>query len=673
MSNPLLEPWDTPHGVPPFEFIKPDHFPSAFAQGFAEQNAEIDAIIANPATPDFENTIEALEASGRTLERVSATCSMLVSAHSNDELLEVQTRFWPRLSSHQARILTNPALFERVDAVYQAQAASLTGEARQLLLETWRGFIRAGAGLDDAGRAEVVALDEQLAGLQTRFGQNILKDSNAFELTLESNDELAGLPASIKKTAAAEAERRGKPGKYVFTISRSSITPFLQYSTRRDLREVMWRAYTRCADNDNAFDNKQTAAKIAALRLQRARLLGYESHAAYVLDDRMAGSPEAVTGLLDRVWSSAKTKAIEERRDLQERIQAEGGNFKLAPWDWWYYTEKVRAERFSLDPESVKAYFPMERVRQGAFDVAGKLYGISFQPANDVPRYHEDVEAFEVLDNDGSLIGIFYTDYFMRPSKRSGAWMNSVRKHTTHGEHEYPVVFNTCNFPKGDPALLGMDEVRTLFHEFGHGLHGLLSKAKYRSLSGTSVKRDFVELPSQIMEHWAIEPDVLKTYATHYETGEAIPDALIEKLLAAETFNQGFATTEYLAASYLDMKWHDNQVASDASEVTEFESNAMKDIDLIEEIAPRYRSTYFQHIFSGGYSAGYYSYIWAEVLDADAYEAFREKGIFDPETAKSFRQNILEQGGAADPMSLYEAFRGRKPEVGPLLKGRGLD
>ncbi|MEX0943869.1 MAG: M3 family metallopeptidase [Pseudomonadales bacterium] len=672
MSNPLLEHWDTPHNIPPFEVIEPGHFPPAFERAFAEQNAEIQAIIANPTPPDFENTIEALEASGQMLERVSVTCNLLIAAHSNDELLTIQKRFSPELSRHFARIFTNPALFERVDAVYQASLSSLAGEPRQLLLETWNRFIRAGASLDEAARAEVVALDEELASLQTAFGQNILKDANAFELTLESTEELAGLPASVRESAASEAERRGKPGKYVFTISRSSITPFLQYSTRRDLREVIWRAYTGCADNGNDFDNNETVAKVATLRLKRARLLGYDSHAAYVLDDRMAGTPEAVTGLLDQVWAPARQKAIEERRDMQDRIQAEGGNFKLAPWDWWYYTEKVRAERFSLDPEAVKAYFPMERVRQGAFDVAGKLYGISFQPSNNLPKYHEDVEAFEVIDNDGSLIGIFYTDYFMRPSKRSGAWMNSIRKHSTHGGHDYPVVFNTCNFPKGDPALLGMDEVRTLFHEFGHGLHGLLSKAKYRSLSGTSVKRDFVELPSQIMEHWAVEPEVLKTYARHYKTGEPIPDELIEKLLATQTFNQGFATTEYLAASYLDMKWHGNKMISDGSTVAEFESKTLQGIQLMDEIAPRYRSTYFQHIFSGGYSAGYYSYIWAEVLDADAYEAFREKGIFDQETAKSFRENILERGGTADPMSLYQAFRGREPDVNPLLKGRGL-
>jgi peptidyl-dipeptidase Dcp len=672
MSNPLLEAWDTPHQVPPFKSIKPEHYLPAFEQAIAEHDGEIDAIAGNPDTPDFDNTILALEAAGKTLDRISPVFFVLASAHSSDEIRALQSEIAPRLAAHRSAIFTRKELFERVEAVFQSDQSHLTDEQRRLLQETRSTFVRAGAALDDAARKQILELDEQLAVLQTRFGQNVLKDSNEFELILETTEELAGLPESVRQSAAKEAEERGKPGKYVFTISRSSITPFLQYSARRDLREIMWKAYTRCGDNGNDFDNNEIVAQIAALRARRAQLLGYACHADYVLEDRMAATPGAVTDLLDQVWEPAKRKVKGEAADLQDRIQQDGGNFTLAPWDWWYYTEKIRAERYSLDAEAIKPYFPLESVRQGAFDVATRLYGIRFEPRHDIPTYHEDVEAFEVIDRDGSLIGLFLTDYFMRPSKRAGAWMNAIRQHATFGGRQYPVVFNTCNFPKGNPPLLGMDEVRTLFHEFGHGLHGLLSKVNYRSLSGTSVKRDFVELPSQIMEHWATEPEVLKSFARHFETGEVIPDELIDKILATETFNQGFATTEYLAASYLDMKWHEVE-ATEPVDVEAFETAAMGDIELVDEIAPRYRSTYFQHIFSGGYSAGYYSYIWAEVLDADAYEAFLEKGIFDSETAESFRRNILERGGTADPMTLYRNFRGREPDVGPLLKGRGLD
>lgn len=671
MTNPLLEEWNTPHQVPPFTDIEPGHYPPAFDAAFTEHDKEIESIANNPEPPSFENTIEALEASGQLLSKVSPVFHILISAHSNDALRELQKDIAPRLSTHYTAIYTNPELYARVAAVAKGDVSALEPEQRRLLEETERSFIRAGAALSDDARAEVQALDEQLARLQTAFGQNVLKDSNDFELVLESEDELRGLPQSVRQSAAAEANSRGYPGKHVFTISRSSITPFLQFSERRDLRETMWRAYTRCADNANEFDNNETVAQIAKLRARRASLLGFESHADYVLDDRMAATPDAVTGLLDQIWTPAKARVREEIEDLQARIQKDGGNFTLAPWDWWHYTEKVREDKFAFDTEQIKPYFKLENVRQGAFDVANKLYGISFRPCPEAPKYHDDVQAFEVIDADDSLIGLFYTDYFMRPSKRSGAWMNALRTYSTH-RGEYPVVFNTCNFPKSEPALLGMDEVRTLFHEFGHGLHGLLSKVKYRSLSGTAVKRDFVELPSQIMEHWATEPEVLRSFAHHYETGEVIPDAFIDKLLASDTFNQGFATTEYLAASYLDMKWHALGADDAEQAVTGFEDSAMQSIDLVSEVAPRYRSTYFQHIFSGGYSAGYYSYIWAEVLDADAFDAFREKGIFDAETATSFRENILEKGGTEDPMVLYRKFRGREPEVGPLLKGRGL-
>ena len=671
MSNPLLSEWHTPHQVPPFDEIEPKHFLPAYEQAFAEHDEEADAIAASPKTPDFANTIEALEASGATLKRIMPVFHTLVASNSSDEIRDLQKLISPKVTAHFSRLYTRQDLFQRIEAVYHGDLSELTGEQCQLVKETWKIFTRAGAALDDKARAEILKLDEELSRLQTAFGQNVLKDSNEFELVLDSEDDLAGLPESVRKMAAREAAGRGMKGKYVFTISRSSITPFLQYSERRDLRETMWRAYIHCADNHNEFDNNDTLSRIAALRAQRAQILGFSSHADYVLADRMAGTPEAVTNLLDQIWEPAKRKVRAEAKDLQDRIQQEGGNFELAPWDWWYYTEKVRADKYDLDAEDLKPYFPLDQVRDGAFEVAEKLYGIKFKPRDDIPVYHEDVQAYEVTDHDGSLIGLFLADYFMRPSKRSGAWMNPIRRHATLGGKQYPVIFNTCNFPQGDPPLLGMDEVRTLFHEFGHGLHGLLSRANYDSLSGTMVKRDFVELPSQIMEHWAVEPDVLKSFARHYDTGEVIPDELVDKILATRTFNQGFATTEYLAASYLDMKWHELQ-SDEPREPESFEKEAMRAIDLIDVIAPRYRSTYFQHIFSGGYSAGYYSYIWAEVLDEDAYEAFRENGIFDQETANSFRRNVLERGGTDEPMDLYVKFRGREPDVAPLLKGRGL-
>lgn len=671
MSNPLLEAWDTPHEVPPFDRITEEHYLPAFDAALAEMDREIEAIATSTAPPTFENTIEAFEASGTLLGRIAPVFFVLVSAHSNDRIREIQKEISPKLAAHRTRIYTRKDLFERVEAVYQADQSHLDDEQKRLLGEVRKAFVRAGAALDEEARREVMAVDEALSTLQTAFGQNILKDANNFELVLETEDELRGLPESVRKIGADEAERRGKPGKYVYTISRSSITPFLQYSDRRDLREAMWRAYTRCGDNGNDADNNQNVAKIAALRAKRAKLLGYESHADYMLDDRMAGTPRAVTDLLDQVWTAAKKKVREEADDLQERIQKEGGNFTLAPWDWWYYTEKVRADKYALSAQDIKPYFSLPAVRQGAFDVAGKLYGLKFKAIDTLPTYHDDVEAFEVIGPDDRLIGIFLTDYYSRPSKRAGAWMNAVRKQHTHGGKTYPVVFNTCNFNKSNPTLLDLDEVRTVFHEFGHALHGLMSKVKYDSLSGTAVKRDFVELPSQIMEHWAVEPEVMKTFAKHYETGETIPDELIDKILAAQTFNQGFATMEYLAASYLDMKWHALREPEEKN-VAQFEDEAMREIDLAPEIAPRYRSTYFQHIFSGGYSAGYYSYIWAEVLDADAYEAFKENGIFDEETAAAFREHVLERGGTADPMELYKRFRGREPEVTPLLEGRGL-
>ncbi len=665
--NPFLEP-SADHGVPQFDQIQLSHYEEAFQLGFELQSQEVQAIIDHPDAPTFSNTVEALERSGELLARVEAVFWNLTSSDTTDALQALELKMGPMVAAHQSTIFTRQPLFLRVKAV-QENATGLDPEEKQLLKETYQAFVRAGADLPEVQRQRVNEIVEALAGLTTQFGQNVLKDVNEFELTLEDDSDLSGLPDFVLDAARAEAASRGYEGSYTFTISRSSITPFLQYADSRVLRAKMYQAYT--ASGAMQVDNNPVILEIVKLRDERARLLGFQSHAHYMADDRMAKTPEAVRGLLDRVWEPCRARVAEEAADLQACIQQEGGNFELAPWDWWYYTEKVRQARFDLDEEEVKPYFQLERVRDGAFEVARKLYGIEFSPV-DVPVYHPDVEAYAVTDADGSSVGIFLFDFFMRASKQGGAWMSAFREQSCLDQHEHPVIVNCCNFPKSDPCLLGMDEVRTLFHEFGHGLHGLLSKVKYRSLSGTNVKQDFVELPSQIMEHWALEPEVLKSYALHTETGQPIPDELIDKLKASATFNQGFATTEYLAACYLDLAWHE-QTGAGVSDVDVLEQQAMDEIHKIGMVDPRYRSTYFRHIFEGeNYSAGYYVYIWAEVLDADGFEAFKEKGIFDQATAQAFREHILEKGGSADPMSLYQAFRGREPDVKPLLQNRGL-
>jgi peptidyl-dipeptidase Dcp len=667
MANPFFEPLPE-NGVPEFDQILSHHYEEAFERGFEEQNREIQAIIGNREAPTFGNTIEAMERSGELLERVGNVFWNLTSSDTSDELQVLELALSPRLAAHNSQIYSDPALFKRVQAITESDQA-LDPEASQLLEEIHGSFVRAGAHLSESARERVNEITESLAGLTTRFGQNVLQDVNEFELVVDAAEDISGLPDSVLNAARSEAESRGKPGQYVFTISRSSITPFLQYADSRSLREKLYRAYTDCGTMTT--DNHPVIQEIIECRAERARILGFGSHADFMLDDRMAKTPEAVKGLLDRVWTPCQDKVAKEAQDLQSRIQEDGGNFELQPWDWWYYTEKIRQERFDLDEEAVKPYFKLENVRDGAFEVARKLYGIKFEQV-DVPVYHPDVVAYEVTDADGSTIGIFLFDFFMRPSKQGGAWMSEFRGQSNLDEPVRPVIVNCCNFPKSDPCLLGMDEVRTLFHEFGHGLHGLLSKVRYPRLSGTNVKQDFVELPSQIMEHWALEPEVLKSYAIHHETGEPIPDELIKKLKSAQTFNQGFATTEYLAACYLDLAWH-QQEGHAPQDVDGFERKAMDDIHKIKMVDPRYRSAYFRHIFEGEhYSAGYYVYIWAEVLDADGFEAFREKGIFDQETARSFRSNILEKGASVPPMELYRKFRGREPDVAPLLKNRGL-
>ena len=673
MSNPFFEDWNTPFGIPPFDRIHNEHYLEAFERGFVEQNLEIDRITQNQAPANFTNTIEALERSGALLAKTGMVFSNLSSSDTNDSLQAIELALSPKYAAHEGRLLNNQALFERVKQVFSGlPEADLDADQVKLCEDAHTRFVRAGAALEEQARNQVMALDETLAELQTQFSQNVLKDTNEFELVIDATEDIAGLSQTTLQAAKAEAQQRGKTNSYVFTVSRSSITPLLQFADSRELREKMYRAYIRNGANDNANNNQVIVSQIATLRLQRAQLLGYSSHAHYMLDDRMAKSPANVSELLGQIWQPTQEKVAQEAADLQTMIQQRGENFELAPWDWWYYTEKLRSERYALDEDQVKPYFKLENVRDGAFDVAHRLFGLTFELVGDVPVYHPDVLSYQVRDADGSQIGLFLVDYFMRPTKQGGAWMSEFRAQSNLDASVRPIVVNCCNFPKSTPCLLTMDEVRTLFHEFGHGLHGLLSQVRYESQSGTNVKQDFVELPSQIMEHWATEPSVLRNYARHVDTGEPIPDVLIDKLLAADTFNQGFATTEYLAASYLDMAWSGIE-APTALGVDEFESQAMAAINLIDVVGPRYNSGYFQHIFAGDdYSAGYYAYIWAEVLDADGFEAFKENGIFDPATALSFRQNVLERGGTAEAMSLYQAFRGRAPAVEPLLKKRGL-
>ena len=674
-ENPFFTEFETPFGAPPFDSIHDGHYMPAFDRGVEDQNAEIDAIVSNPEAPTFANTIEALERSGATLTRMRRVLFALNSAHTSDEMQAIVKEMQPKFSQHRDDILLNEELFARVDAVHEQEDLDLNAEESMLLEETYQDFVRNGAKLDPEAKDKLRELNQELSVLTVQFSENLLAEMNAAALILEDEADLAGLPEGVRAAAARNATEQGHEGKWVFTLQRTSWTPFLTYSERRDLREKLYTAYVNLCNHGTETDNKELAAKIASLRAQRAALLGYETHAHYVLERNMAENPENVSELLDRLWTPALARAKSEAAEAQQLIDEEGGDFDFAAWDWWYYAEKIRKKKYDFDAETLKPYFVMDNVRAGVFDVANRLFGITFERRTDVPVYHEDVEAYEVKDADGTLLALYYVDYFTRSSKRGGAWKTNFRKQRKEGGEDIrPIIVNVANFtkPGGDqPALLTLDETRTLFHEFGHALHGLVSDSTYESLSGTSVRRDFVELPSQMMENWAMDPGVLKSYAKHFETGEAIPDELIAKLQAADKFNQGFATTEYLTASILDLDWH-SMTGEMEPESPEFEAATMKRIGLIPEIASRYRSTYFSHIFAGGYAAGDYSYIWAEVLDADAFEAFKEKGIFDQELARSYRENLLEKGGSEPPMELYLRFRGAEPRIEPLLERRGL-
>ncbi len=674
LPNPLLQEWNTPFGVPPFAAIQTEHFVPAFKSAMAGQLEEVESIARSAERPTFANTIEALELTGETLTRVNSVFSNLTGAETSEQLQAVARQMAPLQAAHHDGILLNQPLFGRIREVWeQRQRLTLNPEQQMLLEKTWKRFVRGGALLDAAQQERLKSINSELASLSVRFGDNLLKEMNDFKLVVESQAEIAGLPTQEIMAAADAAAKAGLPGKYVFTLHAPSLWPFMQYAENRGLRRQMFQAYISRGDRNDTTDNKQTASRTAALRAERAVLLGYKTWADYVLEENMAKTPEGVYELINRLWGPAKAVAAAEAESLQQAIRVEGGNFALEPWDWFYYAEKVRRSRYALDESALRPYFKLENVRDGAFAVATKLYGLTFKQIRDMPVYHPEVQVFEVKDGDGSHLAVLYLDFHPRSGKRSGAWASHFRSACVrNGQDVRPVVANVCNFsrPSGDaPALLTLDEVETLFHEFGHALHGMLSRVTFRSLNSTP--RDFVELPSQIMENWAMEPQVLKSYARHWQTGEIIPEALIEKIQRAERFNQGFKTVEYLAASLLDLEWHTMGVAASV-EVATLERIALARMAIPRQIVPRYRSTYFQHIFSGGYSAGYYSYIWAEVLDADAFQAFKERGLFDPATALSFRKNILEKGQTEDPAVLYERFRGRSPRVEPLLIRRGL-
>ncbi len=676
-NNPFFSKFETPYGVPPFNEIKEEHYIPAFRKAIELHNQEIETIAANTREPTFENTLVALDTSGVMLNRVRRVFFGLNSALTNDKMQDIAKKVNPMLAGHRDDILMNGVLFERIDTIYQSRDdLHLTNEQNRLLEEYYREFVRGGANLDAGEKKRLREINKKLSLLTLRFGENILKENNRFELVIDSREDLAGLPEPVVKAGAETAAERGHEGKWVFTLHKPSMLPFLKYSGKRDLREKIYKAYINRGDHDDQLDNKEIIKKIVNLRIEAAHLLGYRSHAEYVLEENMAESPGEVYHLLQDLWEPSLRKAREEAQAFREMIGEEGGNHQLRSWDWWYYAEKVRKKRYNLDEEMLKPYFVLENVlRKGAFEVANRLYGIQFRERKDLPAYHPDVRVFQVMEADGTHIGILYTDYYPRESKRGGAWMGSYRKqYRRNGDMITPVVTNVGNFSKptsDQPALLSWDEVLTLFHEFGHGLHGLLSDCNYEMLSGTSVARDFVELPPQIMEEWAAQPEVLKNYALHYQTGEPIPDHLISRINKASKFNQGFAMTEYLAASFLDMDWH-TLVETGEIEVNRFEKKSLKEIGLIPEIVSRYRSTYFRHIFAGGYSSGYYSYIWAEVLSTDAFEAFKDKGLFNRDLGRSFRENILSRGGTEDPMKLYKKFRGDEPSIQPLLEKRGL-
>ena len=674
-DNPFFHEWKTPFGTPPFNEIKDDHFLPAYLEGMKQQVAEVEQIVNNKEKPTFKNTIEAFEKSGKLFTKVNNVFSGLNGADTNPKLQEIARQTAPMISKHFDEIYLNEKFFDRVKSIYQEKdKLNLTTEQKVVLENYYKDFVRGGANLNKADKEKFKKINEELSLLGVKFGEDILKESNSVGLVIDNKEDLVGLPEDVIQGAAETAKAKGFDGKWAFTLQRPSWTPFLQYSPKRELREKLFKAYTMRGNNNNELDTKKILTKMISLRVQKAALLGFKTYADFRLEINMAKNPETGYKFLNDLWIPSQNKAKEEVADMQKMIDAEGGNFKLQPWDWWYYSEKVRNEKYALDGEMLRPYFKLENVVAGAFGVATKLYGFQFVELKNIPVYHPDVKVFEVKEADGKHVGILYIDYFPRDSKRSGAWMSEFTSQSNiDGKFISPIIYNVGNFTKptkDKPALLSFDDVNTLFHEFGHALHYLNATSVYPS--GKRVPVDFVELPSQFMENWASDPVVLKMYAKHYLTGEPMPDELINKIVTAGHFNQGFETTEYLAASLLDMDWHS---ISDTTErdALKFEKESLSKHGLIPEIESRYQSTNFQHIFADdGYAAGYYGYVWAAVLDADAFSAFKEKkDLFDKATAKAFR-NLLQNAGSDDPMVLYKKFRGREPNTDALLEKRGL-
>ena len=686
--NPFFQEWTTKFEVPPFLDIKDEHYMPAYKKGMEENLKEIDLIVNNTEDPTFANTIEELERTGKLLTKVQRVFSNLASSNTNPKLQKLQRELSPMLSAHYDKIALNEDLFNRVEEIWNnRESVDLTNEQQKPLRDTRSQFVRSGALLGDNEKKQITRINSKISELSTEFGQNLLAETNGFELILNKSD-LDGLSEGVISAAYeaasqkmdkadSENEKEKYKDKYVFTPHRTSMYPFLTESTRRDLREKLYNSYVMRGDNNNETDNKKIAAQIAKLRAERANIMGYKSHAHFVLDENMLKTPEEVYDLLIQLWKPALKRAKAEVADMQAVADSEGKEFKIAAWDWWHYSEKVRKEKYDLDESAIRPYLSLDNVIQGVFNTTNKLWGLNFREIFDIDSYHPDARVWEVTDKDGSHLAIFIGDYFTRSNKRGGAWMSSFKGQSNLDGRQRPIVVNVCNFPApvGDnPSLLSFENAVTLFHEFGHAMHGILTDVTYGSMAGTSGPRDFIELPSQLLEHWVSEPEVLKSFATHYETGESMPDELIEKLLKAGKFNQGFINTEYLAASLLDMDWHTMSVL-DAQNISDnFETSSMNKIGLIDQIAPRYRSTYFAHIFSGGYSSGYYSYVHAAVLDSDAFEAFKEAGdVFDSELSSKLRKEIYEKGSTEEAMDLYVNFRGRKPIIAPLLKVRGLD
>ena len=673
-ANPFFTPWKTPFGVPPFAEIKENHFLPAFREGIARQRAEVAAILQVQAAPTFENTILALELSGQFLEQVSSVFGNLSGAETTAALQAVNREVRPLLAAHHDDIQLNAKLYQRVKAVWDLRSGlKLAPDQARLLERTYKGFVRAGAALTPEQQARMRAINAAQSKLGVDFGDRLLKATKAFRLVVEKATDLAGLPEGTRLAAAAAAKQAGLEGKWLFTLDGPSIWPFLEYAEDRDLRRQLLTGYLERCNQGGDTDTNAIVGQVAALRAEKAQLLGYETWADYVLEENMAKTPKGVYGLLDQIWKPALEVAKRERAELQAMMAKDSPGQKLEAWDWRFYAEKVKQAKYDFNEEAVKPYFALDTVRQGAFTLAGKLYGITFTEVKGVPVYQKDVRCFEVKEQDGRHLGLIYVDYHPRPGKRGGAWMSNYRSAWVQdGKQVDPVVVNVCNFtpPAGDrPALLTTDEVRTLFHEFGHGLHGLFYKGRYRGTAGTP--RDFVELPSQVMENWSMEPEMLKLYAKHYQTGAVIPEVLVAKMKKAGTFGQGFATVEYMAASLLDLDWH-MLTDTKPQDTAAFEKASLAKWALLAEIPPRYRSPFFSHIM-GGYAAGYYSYIWSAVLDSDAFQAFKEKGdLFDAATAAKFRAEVLSKGGTEDPALLYQRFRGRDPRVEPLLVKRGL-